>query len=106
MYFLCCMLVFLSITATALCKALCLLWCRKLGIPSYAKPIMLEAMPSNTEANIAPLPMSAVCQILRQYFPYHLPMCHRLCGYNVVFAFGKVVCTVQFSCNISKVLHS
>ena len=49
------MLVFLSITATALCKALCLLWCKKLDIPLYPKPIMLEAIPPNTEANIAPL---------------------------------------------------
>ena len=55
MYFLHCMLVFWSITTTALCRALCLLWCRKLDIPLYAKPIMLEAIPPNTEAIIAPL---------------------------------------------------
>ena len=55
MYLLHCMLVFLSITDTALCKALCLLWCRKLDIPSYTKHITLEAMPPNMEANIAPL---------------------------------------------------
>ena len=34
-----CMFTLLSIAFTALCKALCLLWCKKLDIPSYAKPI-------------------------------------------------------------------
>ena len=55
MYFLCCKSVFLSIIFMALCKALHHLCGRKLEIPSYAKPIMLDAMPPNTEANIAPL---------------------------------------------------
>ena len=63
------MLVFLSITATALCKALCLLWCRKLDIPSYAKPIMLEAIPPNTEANIAPLLCLQLVGNLGSIFP-------------------------------------
>ena len=39
-------------TFTALFRALCLLWYRKLQIPLHARPIMLEAMPPNTEANI------------------------------------------------------
>ena len=39
-------------TFTALFRALCLLWCKKLETPSYAKPIILEAMSSSTEANI------------------------------------------------------
>ena len=42
-------------TFTALFRTLCLLWCKKLEIPSYARPITLEAMPLNTESKIAPL---------------------------------------------------
>ena len=33
---------FVSMAFTALWKALCLLWCRKLEIPSYAKPMKSE----------------------------------------------------------------
>ena len=35
----------------ALVKALCLVWCKKLDIPSKAKPIAFDAMPPN----IAPM---------------------------------------------------
>ena len=40
---------------TAFFKALCLLWCKKLETPSYAKPIKLDAMPPNMKAIIVPL---------------------------------------------------
>ena len=49
------MSVFLSISSTAFFKALCLLWFKKLEIPSYARPIKLDAMPPNMEAIIVPL---------------------------------------------------
>ena len=78
------MLVFLTITATALCKALCLLWYRKFDIPSYAKPIMLEAIPPNTEANIAPLLCPWSVRNLGSIFPMSLvfsvkDLCDALC---------------------------
>ena len=84
----------MSITSTALCKALCLLWCRKLDIPLYAKPIMLEAMPPIMEANIAPRLCLWSVGNLGSISLYHLPMCHRLCDYSIVFVFGKVMHTV------------
>ena len=40
-------------------------------------------------------------EIWAVFYLYHLPMCHRLYGYSTIFVSGKVVCMVQFSCNIS-----
>ena len=42
-----CKSTLLSIAVTALCNAFCLLWCRKLEIPSYArliKPVMRDVI--------------------------------------------------------------
>ena len=58
------------------------------------------------EANIAPLLCLQSVGNLGSILLYCLSMCYRLYGCSIVFVSGKVMHKVQFSYNISKILHN
>ena len=100
-----CKSVFLSMTFTTLCRALCLLWCRKLEIPSYAKPFTLDAMSPNNEANIAPLLGLCLSEKWVVLNLFHLSKFCMLYGYSILYAFCRIPHMAQFSNNISNFWH-
>ena len=80
----------------AFCRALCLLWCRKLEMPSNAKPITLVAtVPKIVVKNLVFLLLKLVNITL-----FHFVIGYKLSGCNHLFVAYKILHKGWFFCNV------